>query len=145
MAKRCPLRDSGHLDEAEGDADGGADAEGDKDPGVVDADVLELAFNPELQDGAADGQHHADFAGEDAAAGGGRRVHPLQRQYEQAAGDQINDSDKRLAAKERGHDFVGRLDLNIFSMRSVMRNPPTMLLVAAMTASIPRMNDSLLS
>ena len=34
--------------------------------------------------------------------------------------------------------LLGRLVLNILSMRSVMRNPPTTLLVAAMMAITPR-------
>ena len=33
--------------------------------------------------------------------------------------------------------FPGRLDLNILSMRSVIRNPPTTLLVAATIAIVP--------
>src|SRR5215472_254293 len=71
-------------------------------------------------------------------AGRGRRTHPLERQNEERARDQVNDFDEVLAACQFVHDFVaGRLLLNIFSMRSVMRNPPTMLLVAAMTAMVP--------
>src|SRR5262249_415711 len=68
----------------------------------------------------------------------GWRVHPLESEDEQAAGDQIDESDKRLTAGYGDHDFAGRLDLNILSMRSVIMNPPTMLLVAAMTARMPR-------
>ncbi len=77
VAEGGPLRDGGHLDEAEGDADGGTNAEGEENPGVVDADVLEFAFNTELKNRAANGEDHTDFAGEDAAAGSGRGVHPL--------------------------------------------------------------------
>ena len=39
---------------------------------------------------------------------------------------------------------AGRLDLNIFNMRSVMKNPPTMLLVAATTAMNPKTAESVL-
>src|ERR1035441_2599765 len=35
------------------------------------------------------------------------------------------------------HGFCVRLDLNILSMRSVMMNPPTALLVAATMATVP--------
>ena len=40
--------------------------------------------------------------------------------------------------------FCGRLDLNIFSMRSVIKKPPTTLLVAATMAMVPRTVDSVL-
>ena len=39
---------------------------------------------------------------------------------------------------------AGRLDLNIFNMRSVIRKPPTILLVAATTAMNPKTKDSVL-
>src|SRR5258708_19960178 len=145
MAERGPLGDGGHLDQAEGDADGRADSEGQENVAVGDGNVLKLAVDAELQQSAADSEHHADFSSEDAPAGGGRRVHPLERQNEEGAGNEINQSDECLAACERSHGFVGRLDLNIFTIRSVMRNPPTMLLVAAMVARIPRMRAVLLS
>ena len=100
--------------------------QGDEDPLVIDDAVM--------QQGPADGQYHADLAGPDAVAGGLGRAHPSQRKNEEDAGDQVNDFDDVLAACELcGHGFVGRLDLNILSMRSVIRNPPTTLLVAAMT------------
>src|SRR5262250_165258 len=74
-----------------------------------------------------------------------RRTHPLQRENEECTRDQINNFDGKLAASEFVHDLVvGRLDLNIFSMRSVMRKPPTMLLVAATTAIVPRIAESVL-
>src|SRR6202047_5387676 len=40
--------------------------------------------------------------------------------------------------------FCGRLDLNIFSMRSVIKKPPTTLLVAATMARVRRTVDSVL-
>src|SRR5580704_9845701 len=40
--------------------------------------------------------------------------------------------------------FCGRLELNIFSMRSVIKKPPTTLLVAATMAMVPRTVDSVL-
>src|SRR5262249_55245237 len=119
----------------------------------ADGDMFEPALAAQLQQSAADGQHHADFARQNSAPRRRRRIHPLERENKERAGDQIDQSDEALAARELCHDLavvpanlgLGRLDLMIFSMRSVMRNPPTMLLVAAITARIPRMNDSLLS
>ena len=75
--------------------------------------------------------------------GRGRRTHPLQRQDEQGAGDEVNDFDDVLASCEldsirlRPCGLAGRLVLNIFSMRSVMMKPPTILLVAATIAMTP--------
>ena len=93
---------------------------------------------PWLQQGPADGQQHADLAGPHTVTGRGRRTHPLQREDEQRAGDEIGDFDYDLtgglASLFRRHLSAGPLALNIFSMRSVIRNPPTMLLVAAITA-----------
>src|SRR5208283_4691139 len=93
---------------------------------------------------ANDRQHHAEFARPDGVARRGRRTHPFQREDEQDAGNEINKFDDDLAAREFcAHCFVaGRLDLNIFSMRSVMRNPPTILLVAATTAMKPKIAAS---
>ena len=64
VAERGPLRDGGHVHHAQRNADAGAEHEGDGDPLVVDDTVM--------QQGAGDGQDHADFAGPDAAPGGGR-------------------------------------------------------------------------
>ena len=145
VAERRPLRHRGHLHHAERNTDRRANAQRDENPRVADCNVLDLALNTQLKDGPANREHHADFAGQNAAPRGRRRVHPLESQDEQRAGYEINESDECLTAKDRCHDFVGRLDLNIFNMRSVIKKPPTMLLVAAITARIPRMNASLLS
>src|SRR5215470_19888592 len=99
-----------------------------------------------MQQRARDGQQHAELTGPDALARRGRRAHPLQGENEEGACNQVDDFDDVLASGEFVHDLgAGRLDLNIFNMRSVIRNPPTILLVAAITASTPRMNDNLLS
>ena len=60
VAQRGPLRDGCHLHHAERDADDRAQHQRDGDPLVVDDAVM--------QQGAADGQHHADFAGPDSVA-----------------------------------------------------------------------------
>src|ERR1700733_3681657 len=157
VAESGPLWDGGHLHHAERNADATAEHESDDDPLIVDDAVVEQS--------AGYGQHHADLAGPDAMAGSGGRTHPLQRQNEKRAGDEVDDFDCGLACGELGHVyfgqscsksvcfgsacfksvssridyfFTGRLVLNILSMRSVMRNPPTTLLVAATMAMTPR-------
>src|SRR5262249_54055802 len=66
------------------------------------------------------------------------RAQPLQRQHKQRGRDQVGNFQYRFARKHRRQDFLGPLALNIFNMRSVMMNPPTMLLVAATMAMVPR-------
>src|ERR1700693_1277902 len=92
-----------------------------------------------MQERSGDGKQHAQFSGPHAAAGGSGRTHPLQRQNKKRRGDQVGDFDELCGGELRHHDFFGPLTLNIFSMRSVMRKPPTMLLVAATMAMVPRM------
>src|SRR5467141_534569 len=134
MAEGSPLGNSGHLHPAQRNTDAAAQHERDDDPLVID--------NAAVQQRAGNRQHHANFSRPDAVAGGSGRAHPLQRQDEQSASDEVNNFDDVLAAGELGHGggnhhFVGRLLLNIFSIRSVMRNPPTTLLVAATMAMTP--------
>src|SRR5437870_5504050 len=136
MAERGSLRHRGHLDTAERDADACSQHQGDDDPFVIDNSVV--------QQRARNGQHHTDLAGPDSAPGSARRTHPFRRQYEERAGDQINDFNDVLISGEIGHGLVGRLVLNIFSMRSVIRNPPTTLLVAATTAITPSTAEKVL-
>src|SRR5256885_8900777 len=52
--------------------------------------------------------------------------------------DEVCDLDQQIAAENSAHAFFAPLGLNIFSMRSVMRNPPTMLLVAETIAIVPK-------
>ena len=70
--------------------------------------------------------------GEDAAPRGGRRVHPLQREDEQRRRDDVDVVDQVRPLLLRLARF-----LNIFSMRSVIRNPLTMLVTAAVMAMKP--------
>ena len=74
---------------------------------------------------AGDGHQHSGLAREDAAARGHRRVHPLQRKNEERAGDDVDVID------QGAHYFFSSLRLNILSMRSVIRKPLTMLVLAA--------------
>ena len=131
VAERGPLRNGGHGDVAERHADDGAQHQRDGDPLVVD-DAL-------VEERADDGQQHAGFAGEDAAARGGGRAQPLERQDEQRRRNDVDDFNDVLTADEVCHGLGALLALNILSMRSVMMNPPTMLLVAATMAMVPRM------
>src|SRR5260221_7369644 len=142
MTERGSLRDRCHLHPPERYPDDGTEHERDCDQTVVDDAVV--------QQRAADGQEHAYFARPDAVAGRGRRAHPLQREDEQHAREEKQKFDDDLASGEFGcHHFAtglaaGRLDLNIFNMRSVIRKPPTMLLVAATTAMNPKTAESVL-
>src|SRR5271166_3140497 len=140
MAERGSLGDGGHRDPPERNADDGAQHQGNRDHAVV------MQARP--HQGADDGEQHARFACPNAVARSGRRTHPLQREDEQYAGDEIQNFDEDLTScKFCGHYLAtglvaGRLDLNIFSMRSVMRKPPTILLVAATTATKPKAAES---
>src|SRR4030095_2425463 len=67
-----------------------------------------------------------------------RRTQPFQRQDEQRRRDHVSDFDDDIGRGHRVHAFLAPLDLNIFSMRSVMMNPPTILLVADTMATVPK-------
>src|ERR1700722_15895587 len=95
VAEGGSLGNGGHLHHAERDADARAEHQSDDDPLPVD--------NAVTQQRAADGQDHADFAGENPVARGGGRTHPLQRENEQGAGDEVDDFDEVLASGELGH------------------------------------------
>src|ERR1700694_3723728 len=146
MTERGSLWYRRHLHPPKRHADDGAEHKRDGDKPVVDDAVV--------QQRAADRQQHADFARPDAMAGRGRRAHPLQREDEQYARDEIQKLNNDLASCEIGCHYwltdlaaglaAGRLDLNIFNMRSVIRKPPTMLLVAATTAMNPKTAESVL-
>src|ERR1017187_5705825 len=146
VTERGSLRDRRHRYAPERNADDGAEHKPNGDQPVI--------HNAVVQQRAADRQQHADFARPEAVAGRGRRTHPLQREDEQHARDEIQKLDEDLASCEFGCHYwptdlaaglaAGRLDLNIFNMRSVIRKPPTMLLVAATTAINPKTAESVL-
>src|ERR1035437_3645637 len=142
VAERGSLRNCRHRHSPQGYTDDGAEHQRNGDQPVV--------HNAVLQQRATDCQQHADFACPDAVAGGGRGTHPLQREDEQHARDEIDKLDDDLGPCEFGRHYLatglaaGRLDLNIFNMRSVIRKPPTMLLVAAITAMNPKTAASVL-
>src|SRR5216684_814840 len=131
VAERGPLRHGGHLHFAERHADDAAEHQTDGHQLVVDDAFVEQR--------AADGQGHAYFTGPHAVARGGGRAQPLQRQNKKYGGDEVGDLNEGF----RGHyGLFGPLDLNMRSMRSVIRKPPTMLLVAATMAMVPRIAAS---
>ncbi len=72
-------------------------------------------------------QQHAHFAGEHAAPRGGRRIHPLQRENKQRRRNNVGVLNQVPDNGLFGH-FLSSRFLNIFSMRSVIRNPLTMLM-----------------
>src|SRR5208282_3074213 len=141
VAERGSLRNGRHRDFSERNPDDGTEHQRNGDQVVAHAVVEQRA---------ADCQHHADFARPDAVAGGGGRAHPLQRENEEHTRDEIEKLDENLDRSDfAGHYLVtdlsaGRLDLNIFNMRSVIRKPPTMLLVAATTAMNPKTAERVL-
>src|ERR1019366_7568552 len=132
MAQRGPLRDGGHMHHAQRHADNRAEHQRDRDPSVIN--------KPGIQQRAHNCQQHAELAGPHTVPRGGRTAHELQRKNEQRRRNQIREFDEVLAMQHYG--FCGLLDLNIFSMRSVIRNPPTTLLVAATIAIVPRTVES---
>ncbi len=95
MAERGSLRNGGHRDVAERNADDGADDEADGDEFVVDDACVE--------ERAADGEHHAGFAGEKAAARGDGRAEPLERKNEESGGDEVGALDQRVGGEEGSH------------------------------------------
>src|ERR1700735_2169651 len=136
MAERGSLRHGGHMNHAEGNANDGAQHQSDGDPFVV--------HNPVVQQSAGNGENHSQLTGPDAVAGGSWRAHQLQRKNEQRCGDKISDFDDVLGDLHLDHGFFVRLDLNILSMRSVIRQPPTTVLVAATIAIVPSTVENVL-
>src|SRR6266566_8090 len=88
-----------------------------------------MVHDPWLGPGREDRDGHPEHARDDAVAGGLGVVHPIQREDEQRRRDDGRELRDRLR-----HCF-----LNIFSMRSVIRNPLTMLVIDANSAMAPRM------
>src|ERR1035441_3787319 len=123
VTERGSLRNCRHRHSPERYADDGAKHQPNGDQPVV--------HNAVLQQRAADRQQHANFARPDAVAGRGRRTHPLQRENKQHARDEIDEFDDDLGPCQFGRHYLatglaaGRLVLNIFNMRSVMKKPPT--------------------
>ena len=95
-------------------------------PAEIDGEVDVFAANAGEPD---QGRHqHPRDPRPDAPARGLRIVHPVQREDEQG---------RCQDGGELG-DGVGHCFLNIFSMRSVIRNPLTMFVMDANSATAPR-------
>ena len=136
VAQGSPLGHGGHADHAEWNAHARPYRQRYYDPFVLDDFVV-----------AECGDHRQDcpnFARKHAAPRAGRRTQPLERQNEQGHGDNVDKVDELLRS-EGIHGFLVLLSLNMRSMRSVMRKPPTMLLNEAATATAPRTVESVLS
>src|SRR5436190_7146860 len=138
VAECRPLWDCGHRHTSKRDTDDRAQHQRDRQQSVVDDAVV--------QQRAADRQQHARLARPDTVTSGSRRTHPLQREDEQHARDEIQNFNDDLVSREFwSHGLpAGRLALNIRRMRSVIRKPPTILLVAATTAMNPKVAASVL-
>src|SRR5579864_1219854 len=134
VAESRPLRDGSHLHLAERNANDGAQHQGDRNPFVIhDAAIQQSSHNRE---------EHAEFARPDAVARRRGRTHPLERHHEQSRGNEVGQFYDRVSSGKWSHGFGLRLALNIFNMRSVMKKPPTTLLVAATIAMVPSTVES---
>src|SRR5262249_32276976 len=130
VAQRCPLRHGGHCHFPERHANDCSEHQGDENPLVF--------HNAVVQQSSRNRQQHSQLTGKNASSRGRRRAQPLEGQNEKSRGNQIGNFNDMLQARKIGHGFFGPLALNILSIRSVMRNPPTMLLVAATIATVPK-------
>src|SRR5215472_12800960 len=129
MAERSPLRHGRHLHQAEWNTDDRAENQRDGNPFVLN--------NPVVQERSAHRQSHANFPGPYALPGRAWLAHQLERQNEKKRCNQVYRFDDLVRGERQVHGFCGRLVLNMRSMRSVIKNPPTMLLVAATMAMVP--------
>ena len=85
-----------------------------------------------------DGDRRAGHAGVHALAGGRGRVHPVQREDEAARRDEVRELADAVHHQWRALPRLSEV-LNIFSIRSVIRKPLTMLVIEANSAIAPRM------
>ncbi len=138
VRERDPLRHGGHRDhQAQRDADRGADQRGHRDQHVA----LGRHVGPEQRRDDRDAE--PDLAGEHPPPRGLRRGHPLEREGEPQRRHQVRQVDPVHPAHEGAPSSEGGAGRgrsrarNIFSMRSVMRKPPTTLMVEATTAMKP--------
>ena len=129
VGERRPLRHGGEGDPGKRDADGESRDHRDHDPEVVH----HLRLGP----GGDDRQGHADHAGVDAAARRRRGVQPVQREDEEPGRDEVRELDQ-VVDHGRGPSPGFCSVLNILSIRSVIRNPLTMLVMDANTAMAPK-------
>src|ERR1039457_2022392 len=127
VTQRSSLRDRGHSDIAQRDANHRAQDQCNGDPLIVHDAVI--------QKRAGDCQHHSHFTCPNSPPRGDWRTQPLQRQDEEDGSDDVGDLNDVFG--RWSHGFCVRLDLNILSMRSVIMKPPTALLVAATIAIVP--------
>src|SRR5579875_487442 len=133
MAHGGPLRNSGHMDHAERNADDDADQQGNQNP--LEADEFGIEKGRDHSD------RRADLADQHSATRGRGRTQPLQRQDEKGDRHNVREVSEVLHSY-LVHCFLRPLSLNIRSMRSVIRKPPTMLLNAAATAIAPKISES---
>ena len=129
VRQRRPLRHGGQRHPRERHADQHSGGDRADDPQMMD--------NGRVGPRDEDGDRRAGHTGVNAIAGGGGGVHPVQGEDEADRRDDVPD-----LAETVQHQWVpSRLSdvLNIFSMRSVIRKPLTMLVIDANRAMAPRM------
>ena len=138
--ERVGERDSlGHLRHRQLRADRHADGRPDEETGDDEVVANDLA---RLDQGRHDRDEHAELAEEDARRPfSGDESPRRQRDEGMDRRDEVREVDDLLAHQSvPALFFAGRGPfLNIFSMRSVIMKPPTTLIVAAATATQPRM------
>src|SRR5579862_4856859 len=128
VAQGGPLRNSRHVHQAQRNANSGADNQRDENPLV--------GHNLGVEERDDDGQRSADLAGQNAPARGRGRTQELERKNEEYNRDNVCKI-KILLQFRWVHCCFDLGDLNIRSMRSVIRKPPTILLNDAATAIAP--------
>src|SRR5205807_2130345 len=130
-------RHGGHGNPGHGYAYGRAHNQADKYPGITD--------NPRMEHGSQNGGRHSRGRHDHSPAGCIGMAQPLQAQDEEDRRYQIGDFKKIGGCV---HFFASALTAsflrNIFSMRSVIRKPPVTLIMAEVTATVPRMVLSVL-
>src|SRR5215469_327794 len=136
MTQGRPLRHGRHVHHAERDADSGANNQRNENP------LVGRHFGVEQRN--HDGQCRTDFSGQNAPMCRNRRTQEFERKNEENGSDEVCKIEI-LLKRIGGHDFFDLPDLNMRSMRSVITNPPTMLLNEAATAIAPRTVVSVVS
>src|SRR5579875_4125469 len=133
VAHGGPLVDGCHMDHAKRNADDDADQQSNQDP--LEADEFRI------EKGCDHGNRRTNLADQDSATRGRRRTQPFQRKDEEGDGHNVREVSEVLHSY-LVHCFLRPLSLNIRSMRSVIRKPPTMSLNAAATAIAPKISES---
>src|SRR5580692_553553 len=136
MTQGGSLRHGRHVHHAEGDADSGSNDQRNQDP------LVRHHFR--VKERGANSQGSTDLASQNPSACSRRRAQEPEGENEENNRGNVGEI-KILLKCERGHACFDLPDLNMRSMRSVIRNPPTILLNDAATAIAPNTSVSRVS